>query len=56
MLAKLYDQRALRAQGNSYAIIGGVGPKEFYVKTVGTVKTQGSTPGIYRGVLRKEQD
>jgi hypothetical protein len=35
-----------------YGIIGGVGPVEFYRKTVGAVKIEGSTPGIYRNILR----
>jgi hypothetical protein len=35
----------------SYAIIGGVGPAEFYAKAVGAVPIEGSTPGIYAGML-----
>ena len=42
---------AHRAQGYAYAIIGGVGPAEFYAKTVGAIAISGSTPGIYAGVL-----
>jgi ribosomal protein S18 acetylase RimI-like enzyme len=42
---------AMAAQGYGYAIIGGVGPAEFYAKTVGAVEIEGSTPGIYKGVL-----
>jgi GNAT superfamily N-acetyltransferase len=41
----------MRAQGYGYAIIGGVGPAEFYAKTVGAVAIEGSAPGIYRGLL-----
>jgi GNAT superfamily N-acetyltransferase len=41
----------MRAQGFAYAIIGGVGPAEFYAKTVGAVAIEGSAPGIYRGLL-----
>jgi len=41
----------MRAQGYAYAIIGGVGPAEFYTKTVGAVAIEGSVPGIYRGML-----
>ncbi|MEO8674219.1 MAG: GNAT family N-acetyltransferase [Casimicrobiaceae bacterium] len=48
LLAALHAQRA---QGYAYAIIGGVGPAEFYVKTVGAVVIAGSTPGIYAGML-----
>jgi GNAT superfamily N-acetyltransferase len=45
LLSALHAQRA---QGYAYAIIGGVGPAEFYAKTVGAVAIEGSTPGIYR--------
>ena len=38
-------------QGYGYAIIGGVGPAEFYAKTVGAIPIEGSEPGIYRGLL-----
>ena len=41
----------MRSQGFAYAIIGGVGPAEFYVKTVGAIPIEGSAPGIYRGLL-----
>jgi hypothetical protein len=44
--------QAMRAEGYAYAIIGGVGPAEFYAKTVGAVEIEGSTPGIYRGQLK----
>jgi GNAT superfamily N-acetyltransferase len=42
---------AQRAEGYAYAIIGGVGPAEFYAKAVGAIAIPGSTPGIYAGVL-----
>ncbi len=42
---------AMRSQGFGYAIIGGVGPAEFYAKAVGAVAIDGSEPGIYRGLL-----
>ena len=42
---------AMAAQGYGYAIIGGVGPVEFYAKTVGAIEIEGSTPGIYGGIL-----
>ena len=48
LLAALHAQRA---QGYAYAIIGGVGPAEFYAKTVGAIAIPGSTPGIYAGML-----
>ncbi|HEX6290725.1 MAG TPA: GNAT family N-acetyltransferase [Herpetosiphonaceae bacterium] len=43
---------AMAAQGFGYAIIGGVGPAEFYARTVGAVLIEDSTPGVYRGMLR----
>ena len=42
---------AMKHQGFGYAIIGGVGPAEFYEKAVGAVAIEGSAPGIYRGLL-----
>jgi GNAT superfamily N-acetyltransferase len=45
---------AMAAQGYAYAIIGGVGPAEFYAKTVGATLIEGSEPGIYRGMLSSE--
>ncbi len=42
---------AMAAQGYAYAIIGDVGPVDFYAKTVGAVVIEDSTPGIYRGML-----
>jgi len=51
--ALLYDTLdAMRAKGYAYAIIGGVGPLEFYKKTVGAIEIGGSKPGIYQGMLR----
>jgi predicted N-acetyltransferase YhbS len=41
----------LREMGYVYAIIGGVGPVEFYKKTVGASMIDESTPGIYRDLL-----
>ncbi len=48
LLACLED---MRHQGFGYAIIGGVGPADFYSKTVGAIPIEGSEPGIYRGLL-----
>jgi GNAT superfamily N-acetyltransferase len=42
---------AMKAQGYGYAIIGGVGPADFYAKTVGAIAIEGSEPGVYRGML-----
>lgn len=49
LLAALHAQRE---QGYAYAIIGGVGPADFYAKCVGAVPIPGSTPGTYAGMLR----
>ena len=43
---------AMAAQGYAYAIIGAVGPTEFYARAVGATLIPDSTPGIYRGMLR----
>jgi hypothetical protein len=48
LLASLHAQKA---QGYAYAIIGGVGPAEYYTKAVGATLIDGSTPGIYGGTL-----
>jgi len=42
---------AMRRQGFAYAIIGGVGPVEFYQKIAGATVIPDSTPGIYRDML-----
>ncbi len=42
---------ALREIGFAYAIIGGVGPKEFYEKACGAIEIPGSDPGTYRDLL-----
>ncbi len=47
----LASLEAMRASGYAYAIIGGVGPAEFYAKAVGAVLIEGSTPGIYKDFL-----
>jgi GNAT superfamily N-acetyltransferase len=44
LLAALHAQKA---QGYGYAIIGGVGPADYYAKAVGAVLIDGSTPGVY---------
>lgn len=43
---------ALGAEGYAYAIIGGVGPAAFYERAVGATLIEGSSPGIYGGMLR----
>lgn len=41
----------MRAMGYAYAVIGGVGPEEFYARTVGATVIPDSTPGIYADIL-----
>ncbi|MCC6442996.1 MAG: GNAT family N-acetyltransferase [Armatimonadetes bacterium] len=41
----------LREIGYVYGIIGGAGPKDYYVKTVGATIIAGSNPGIYTDLL-----
>lgn len=48
LLAVLHD---MRAKGYIYAIIGEIGPAEFYQKTVGATIIEGSNPGIFQGLL-----
>jgi len=44
---------SLREMGYAYAIIGGVGPAEFYEKTVGAKIIEGSEVSIYENLIRK---
>ncbi len=39
-------------EGYGYGIIGSAGPVDFYKKTVGAIVIEGSSPGVYRGMLR----
>lgn len=48
LLACLHD---MWDQGYGYAIIGWIGPDEFYAKAVGATIIPDSTPGVYAGVL-----
>jgi predicted N-acetyltransferase YhbS len=47
---------SMREMGYAYAIIGGVGPREYYEKTCGAFVIPGSEVGIYGSLyqLRKE--
>jgi len=47
----LKSLHALQSQGYAYAIIGGVGPQQFYEKVVGATLIEGSKPGIYKDYL-----
>jgi hypothetical protein len=49
LLVCLYD---MLAQGYGYAVIGGVGPADFYTKVAGATIIPDSSPGMYRGLLR----
>jgi predicted N-acetyltransferase YhbS len=52
-LALLYHTlAAMKAQGYAYAIIGAVGPHEFYASAVGAVPIAGDREDIYQGLLR----
>ena len=51
LLSCLY---AMRANGFAYAIIGGVGPAEFFYKAVGAITIEGSSSGIYRDRLKED--
>lgn len=41
----------MRALGYAYAVIGGVGPADFYRKSVGATDISDSSPGIYEDIL-----
>jgi len=51
----LCSLQALAHMGYGYAIIGGVGPADFYTKVAGAVEIEGSSPGIYRGRLAERE-
>ena len=47
--------RAMKTLGYAYAVIGGgAGAFAFYSKAAGAVLIEGSTPGIYGGMLRRK--
>ncbi len=45
---------AMRANGFAYAVIGGVGPAEFFYKAVGATTIERSSFGIYRDRLKED--
>lgn len=54
-VGKLLFLRALQCmhdEGYGYAIIGGAGPTAFYEKSAGAIAIPGSSPGVYKGMLR----
>jgi hypothetical protein len=44
----------MAANGYAYAIVGGTGPADYYAKTIGATKIEGSTPGIYGDTLTRK--
>jgi len=44
--------RGLRELGYAYAVVGGVGPAEFYERAVGARLIPDSSPGVYADPLR----
>jgi ribosomal protein S18 acetylase RimI-like enzyme len=42
----------MRARGYQYAVIGSVGPRDFYERALGATDIADSEPGMYRGMLR----
>ena len=42
----------MRTLGYGYAIIGDVGPSQFYERTVGATPIPDSEPGVYAGLLK----
>jgi len=52
LLACLLD---MKLKGYGYAIIGGVGPADFYRKVAGAEVIPDSAPGLYRGMLRRRE-
>lgn len=42
----------MRVQGYAYAVAGAVGAPEFFRGAAGATEIEGSSPGIYRGMLR----
>ncbi|MFI3257039.1 MAG: GNAT family N-acetyltransferase [Spirochaetales bacterium] len=47
---------AMAQQGYAYAVIGGVGPQDFYEKAVGATLIPNSTPGIYKNFIGGMKD
>ena len=45
----------LKDLGYGYGIIGDAGPVDFYKKCCGAIVIEGSTPGVYKGMIREEK-
>lgn len=41
----------MKSMGYAYAVIGGVGPADFYAKCAGATPIENSSPGIYADIL-----
>ncbi len=52
----LSSLQAMAQMGYAYAIIGGVGPADFYAKVAGATAIEGSSPGIYRERATETED
>lgn len=52
LMACLLD---MKLKGYGYAIIGSVGPVEFYMQTVGAVPIPGSSPSIWKDMLHDDR-
>ncbi|MGC8863739.1 MAG: GNAT family N-acetyltransferase [Armatimonadota bacterium] len=50
----LASLRAMLELGYAYAIIGGVGPTEFYASCAGAIPIPDSTPGVYTDMLERQ--
>lgn len=48
--------QAMKGRGYAYAIIGSVGPHEFYASAVGAVPIEADREDIYQGLLRVRPD
>ena len=46
--------RGLYEMGYAYAVIGGVGPADFYTKCCGAIPIPDSTPGVYVDLLERQ--
>lgn len=47
---------AMHWAGYGYAIIGWVGPAEYYARAVGATLIPDSSPGVYQGLLMRNKD
>ena len=43
----------MKLKGYGYAVIGSVGPVEFYRKAAGAIEIADSSPGVYRDMMRR---